>query len=56
MIRRPSGIAIGHDLLVQQQTFQTDYGAALQWASYLAKEFSKGNAPFRVREYGASQL
>jgi len=56
MIRRPSSIAVGHDLLVQQQKFQTAYGAALEWGSYLAKDFSKGYAPHRVREYGSSLL
>ena len=56
MIRRPSGTAIGHDLLVQQQAFQAAYEAALEWGSYLAKDFSKGNAPFRVREHDSSRL
>ena len=55
MIRRSSRVAAGHDLHVQQQAFQTAYEAALEWGSYLAKDFSKGSAPFRVREYGASR-
>lgn len=56
MIRRPSGMAVGNDLFEQQQQFQAHYGAALEWGAYLAKEFSKGNAPKRVRVYNASQL
>ena len=55
MLRRPSGVAVGHDLLEQQQAFQAAYAASLEWGSYLAKDFSKGSASFRVREYGASR-
>lgn len=56
MIRRPSGNAIGPQLLEQQQAFAAARSAALEHAAYLAKEYSKGNAPERVREFGASQL
>ncbi len=56
MIRRPTNVAVGQELLDQQQAFQADYGAAMEWGSYLAKEFSKGNTPFRMREYDSSRL
>jgi len=35
---------------------QAAYDQALYRASYLAKNFSKGGAPHRVREFGCSQL
>jgi len=56
MVRRPSGRAFGHDLTVQQQAYASTYGKALEWLSYLAKENSKDNTPFRVRRYGSSRL
>jgi len=56
MIRRPSATAVGESLQVQQQEFDQARAAALERADYLAKTYSKGNAPYRVREYGASQL
>jgi len=55
MIRRPSGAAIGHDLLAQKSAFEAAYREALECGAYLAKDFSKGKTPFRVREYGASR-
>lgn len=55
MIRRPSRVLVGHDLHAQQQAFHDAYEAALEWGNYLAKDFSKGSTPFRVREYGASR-
>ena len=56
MIRRPAGNAVGYQLLAQEQAFAAARLAALEHAAYLAKEYSKGNAPERVREFGASQL
>ncbi|KAA1054440.1 YagK/YfjJ domain-containing protein [Azospirillum argentinense] len=56
MIRRPSGVATGPQLLLQQQEYNATWSAAQESAAYLAKTYSKGNAPHRVREYGASQL
>ena len=56
MIRRPSGNAAGYELLRQQQVFQEAWEEALKSAAYLAKDYSKGNAPSRVRNYGASEL
>ena len=56
MIRRPSSKATGQPLILQQQEFNTAWAEAVEWVSYLAKTYSKGNAPHRVREYGASQL
>jgi Inovirus Gp2 len=56
MIRRPSSKAIGNDLYEQEQAFQNAYIAALNWTSYLAKEYSKENTPFGVRRYGSSRL
>lgn len=56
MIRRPSSKAQGAELLRQQCNFQQAYDVARLRASYLAKTFSKGNTPHRVREFGCSQL
>ena len=56
MIRRPSGVALEQERLEQQEAFQATYGAALEWGSYLAKEFSKDNTPSGVRRFGSSQL
>jgi len=56
MIRRPSTMVVGEGRIVQQNAFQSAYTDALNWGSYLAKEFSKGNAPYRMRQYGSSRL
>ena len=56
MICRPSGTAFGDELLAQQQAFRTAYEVARGWMSYLAKEFSKEDSPFRIRRYGATQV
>lgn len=56
MIRRPSAMAVGHELAEQQQAYAYAYGKALEWLSYLAKENSKDDTPFRVRRYGSSRL
>lgn len=56
MIRRPSGRAVAEEALPRQQQFEAAKQAAIEQAAYLAKTYSKGNTPYRVREYGASQL
>lgn len=53
MIRRPPK---GVGEMLPQQQFENAKAAALQQAAYLAKTYSKGNAPHRMRDYGASQL
>lgn len=56
MIRRPSSVAVGADLLAQQRQAADAYYTALAKGAYLAKTYSKGDAPSRVREYGCSQM
>ena len=56
MIRRPSSVAEGETLVRQQQIYDEKLQEALGRASYLAKTFSKGNTPYRVREFGCSQI
>ena len=56
MIRRPSTVAEPAIQARQQQAYQAAYDQALYRASYLAKTFSKGGTPHRVREFGCSQL
>lgn len=56
MIRRPSSDAVGADLLAQQRLTADAYYTALAKGAYLAKTYSKGDAPSRVREYGCSQM
>lgn len=56
MIRRPSSVAVGEDLLTQQRQAADAYHTALAKGAYLAKTYSKGDAPSRVREYGCSQM
>lgn len=56
MIRRPSSVAVGADLLAQQRQAADAYHTALAKGAYLAKTYSKGDAPSRVREYGCSQI
>jgi|GEM_PF-3615263 len=56
MIRRPSTVAEPAIQAQQEQAHQAAYGQALFRASYLAKNFSKGSTPHRVREFGCSQL
>lgn len=56
MIRRPSSVAEGNDLFVQQRQFGEAYNDAIGKGAYLAKTYSKGGAPSRVREYGCSQM
>lgn len=56
MLRRPSNKASGQEFDEQSQEFDNSRAYALSRASYLAKTHTKGNAPYRVREYGYSQL
>lgn len=56
MIRRPSSQASGDVLASQQQAFDEAINYSLYRGSYLAKTFSKGQAPYRVREFGSSQF
>jgi len=56
MIRRPSSVAVGEDLLVQQRQFTDAYHTALAKGAYLAKTFGKGGTPAHVRECGCSQM
>lgn len=56
MIRRPSGEATGDVLVQQQQMYQAKMQEAQERSMYLAKTYSKGNAPYRVREWQGSQL
>jgi len=56
MIRRPSEEAINQHNQEQIQRFEDSRQAAINWAAYLAKTATKGNAPYRVREYQGSRL
>ncbi len=56
MIRRPSSRATGERLEQQTAAFERAKQIAFDHASYLAKEFTKGNAPAGVREMLASQI
>lgn len=44
------------DRAVSVAQFETALHATLTWASYLAKTRTKGNAPYRVREYQGSRI
>lgn len=56
MIRRPSSVATGQELFIQQQEFQSNREYALSRGLYLAKTHSKGLAPHKSKEYGFSQI
>jgi hypothetical protein len=56
MIRRPSSLATGAQLREQTIAFERARRIALDHTAYLAKEFTKGNAPDGVREMLASQI
>ena len=56
MIRRPSSLATGAQLEQQTAAFERARRIALDHTAYLAKEFTKGNAPEGVREMLASQI
>lgn len=55
MLIRPSSAQQGPALEAQVWQFDMAYRDVLRRMTYLAKAFSKGNAPYRVREYGYSQ-
>lgn len=55
MLIRPSSVLQGPELEAQTWQFDMAYRDALHRIAYLAKTYSKGNAPYRVREYGYSQ-
>lgn len=56
MLLRPRDKASGQEFDEQSQEFDNSRAYVLSRASYLAKTHTKGNAPYRVREYGYSQL
>lgn len=56
MLRRPNNMASDQEFDEQSQAFDSARAYVLYRASYLAKTHTKGNAPYRVREYGYSQL
>jgi len=56
MIEKPSSTARGEELERQQKAFDEAKEKARKRAEYLAKTYSKGDAPCRVREFGCSQL
>jgi hypothetical protein len=56
MIRRPSQKATGAELEAQRQRFDDAMSDARKAARYMAKTYTKGNAPARVREFQGSQL
>lgn len=55
MLIRPSSALQGPELDAQIWQFEMAYRDVLRRIAYLAKAFSKGSAPHRVREYGYSQ-
>ena len=56
MIRRPSSRSEGEKLVLETEAFNRAYKAAYYWASYLAKTYTKGEAPLNVREFGSSRF
>lgn len=56
MIRRPSSVAQGADLLTQQRQFADAYYTALAKGTYLAKTQTKGLTPSQTRVHGGSQM
>lgn len=56
MIRRPSPRSEDGKLIREIADFERDYRAAFNWAIYLAKTHTKGNAPHGVREWGSSRF
>ena len=56
MLRRPSSVATGEALEIRQHQFRDAYDNAVRRVMYLAKSYSKGNTPPRVREFGCSQM
>ena len=56
MLRRPSSVAEGEALETAQCQFRDAYDDAMRRIMYLAKSYSKGNTPPRVREFGCTQM
>lgn len=56
MIYRPSSLATGERLYVQQRRYEEDYDKCFRWASYLAKVNQKKDTPFSARRYGVSRI
>lgn len=56
MLLRPTNTASDQEFDEQSQAFNSARAYVLYRASYLAKTYTKGNASYRVREYGYSQL
>jgi len=56
MLCRPNNKASDKEFDEQSREFDSARAYVLSRASYLAKTYTKGNAPYRVREYGYSQL
>lgn len=56
MIRRPSSLAVGDELLRQQQEYTFLYQHCFSWASYLAKINQKSFTPYGVRRFNSSRI
>lgn len=56
MIRRPVKGSQGERLQKETAEFLAARDAAFQGACYLAKNYTKGDAPYRVREWGSSRF
>lgn len=56
MLRRPSSVAIGDELISQTAKFEAEYRNVIIWSNYLAKTYTKGDAPYRNREFGSSRF
>lgn len=56
MIRRPTSHSLDAKQAGEVAQFETTYREAYRWAAYLAKTYTKGNAPHGVREFGSSHF
>jgi len=56
MIQRPTKTSMGAKAEQERSAFDATFNGVIAWASYLAKTYTKGNAPYRIREFGASRL
>jgi len=56
MIRRPSPLSLGQTQIDEQSAFEASRQATLEWARYLAKTDTKGNAPKAVNEFFCSRI
>jgi hypothetical protein len=55
-IIRPANHLTGDQLRGARESYETRYRAARDWGRYLAKTYSKGDAPHGVRERGSSRF